>query len=820
MSTTRIDQVDELTSVQFLSYIPPIEIKISASLMKPSTRYNLFFDGVNVNDYSKQEGKNTGEPIISDANGTANITIYLLGNKFTAGQKSIVLTQESTPNTPAGSNISRAETTFISYTTESLYNVYLEGNVVTISEALSRPNIIPVQPQVSMDDAIAQSFFTYGVQGGIFVTSIELFFAQKDNFLPVWVELREMVNGFPSKNFISPEAIAYKNAADVNVSSSASTSTKFTFNKLIYLAQDKDFCFVVRSRSNNYTLWSSRIGERSTETGNFITEQPFTGSLFKTDNNITWSTDQFEDIKFVLNRANFNTSVASTLKVPVNAMPVVADGTRLQTFNASNVLIIDFPHKHGLDTNSSIMLRGEATGKYNGATGTLLNGTHNVFKIISDYAFAVNVTGATFTKTGPIEYGGLIRNIVVTNGGSGYSTTSLPTVTISPPNETGTQATAVAVVENGVITRINVTNKGTGYTGETTVTITATTGSGATAKVVNNAAIGVLTNRVFNSVSPSLAYNVPPDTDFSAKLETTSARFAGSATTNYNTGPEYGIKVGAINNLDNNFLISSVPNETANMGGNSSCLFEFSMSSQNNKVSPIIDLNKSSFVFYNNRANNQTEYESLDAAVGSGSLQTITVTNGGSGYTSTPTVQIRGSGTGATATATISGGVVTGVTVTNGGTGFFVPPTILFMGGGTPTTKATATSTITKFNSELLPGNGSAATKYITKAQQLETPSTSIKLWATAYSNKDSSFEVYAKTSLSSSNIAHESQYWTKLSCDVTRNKSDRPRKELEYEFYVDGLPSFDIYSFKIVIRTQTPWDPPYVSNYRAVILA
>jgi hypothetical protein len=142
------------------------------------------------------------------------------------------------------------------------------------------------------------------------------------------------------------------------------------------------------------------------------------------------------------------------------------------------------------------------------------------------------------------------------------------------------------------------------------------------------------------------------------------------------------------------------------------------------------------------------------------------------------------------------------------------------MGGGTPTTKATATSTITKFNSELLPGNGSAATKYITKAQQLETPSTSIKLWATAYSNKDSSFEVYAKTSLSSSNIAHESQYWTKLSCDVTRNKSDRPRKELEYEFYVDGLPSFDIYSFKIVIRTQTPWDPPYVSNYRAVILA
>jgi hypothetical protein len=811
--------VDELTSVQFLSYITPIEIKISANLMKPSTRYNLFFDGVNVNDYSKQEGKTTGDPIISDANGVANITLYLPGYKFTAGQKPIVLTQESTPDTPAGSNISRAETTFISYTTDSLYDVYLEGNIVTISEAVSRPNIIPVQPQVSSDDAIAQSFFTYGVEGGIFLTSIELFFSSKDNFLPVWVEIREMVNGFPSKNYISPEAIAYKNAADVNISSSASTSTKFTFNKLIYLAQDKDFCFVVRSRSSNYNLWSSRIGERSKETGNVITEQPYTGSLFKTDNNITWSTDQFEDIKFILNRANFNTSVSSTLKVPVNAMPVVSDGARLQTFASSNVLIVDFPHKHGLDTNSTIMLKCDTSGKYNGVVGTLLNGTYNVFKILTDYSFAVNVTGATFSKTGPIEYGGRIRNIVVTNGGTGYSSTSLPTVTISPPTETGTQATAVAVVENGVITRINVTNQGTGYTAPATVTITSATGSGASAKAVNNAVFGVLTNRVFNTVSPSLAYNVPPGTDFSARLETTTARFTGSATTNYNSGAEYGIKVGTLNNLDNYFLISSVPNETANMGGNSSCLFDFSMSSQNNRVSPIIDLAKSSFIFYNNRVNDLTEYENIDATQGSGTLQTITVTSGGTGYTSTPTIEIRGGGSGATATATVVGGVVTAVNVTAPGTGFFVPPTILFI-GGSPTTRATATATISKFNSELLAGNGSASTKYITRAQQLETPSTSIKLWVTAYSNKDSSFEVYAKTSLSSSNIDHESQSWTKLSCDITRNKSDRPGKELEYEFYADDMSLFDIYSFKIVLRSQTPWDPPYVSNYRAVLLA
>lgn len=262
-STTQINQVDELTSVQFLSYIRPMELKLTAFLMKPSTKYNLFFDGVNVNAYAKQEGKNTGDPLISDTNGVLFVTLYLPGYKFTAGKKPIVLTQESSAAVQAGSNVSRAETAFLSYSSESLYDIVLQGNVVSVNEVIERPIVLPVQPQVATDDAIAQSFFTYGVDGGVFITSIELFFREKDNFLPVWVEIREMVNGFPSKNFVSPDAVVYKNAADVNVSATAATSTKFTFNRLLYLPQDKDFCFVVRSRSNNYSLWSSRIGERS-----------------------------------------------------------------------------------------------------------------------------------------------------------------------------------------------------------------------------------------------------------------------------------------------------------------------------------------------------------------------------------------------------------------------------------------------------------------------------------------------------------------------------------------------------------------------------
>ena len=81
---------------------------------------------------------------------------------------------------------------------------------------------------------------------------------------------------------------------------------------------------------------------------------------------------------------------------------------------------------------------------------------------------------------------------------------------------------------------------------------------------------------------------------------------------------------------------------------------------------------------------------------GSSSVQTITITDGGSGYSSAPTVIITNAsgdtdGSGATATATISGGVVDSITITNAGTDYTLDPDISFS-GGSPSTPATATA--------------------------------------------------------------------------------------------------------------------------------
>src|SRR3954451_4308350 len=62
----------------------------------------------------------------------------------------------------------------------------------------------------------------------------------------------------------------------------------------------------------------------------------------------------------------------------------------------------------------------------------------------------------------------------------------------------------------------------------------------------------------------------------------------------------------------------------------------------------------------------------------SGTVSTVTLTSGGSGYTSNPIVTFTGGGatTPATATAIVSGGVVTGITLNNGGALYSTAPTV------------------------------------------------------------------------------------------------------------------------------------------------
>jgi len=76
---------------------------------------------------------------------------------------------------------------------------------------------------------------------------------------------------------------------------------------------------------------------------------------------------------------------------------------------------------------------------------------------------------------------------------------------------------------------------------------------------------------------------------------------------------------------------------------------------------------------------------------GLNAVESVVITNGGTGYTSAPSVGFTsGGGSGAAATATLLDGVVVSITITNHGSGYTSTPTVGFTSGGGSGAAATA----------------------------------------------------------------------------------------------------------------------------------
>ena len=115
--------------------------------------------------------------------------------------------------------------------------------------------------------SIAQSFFVYETNG-IFCTKIDLYFYSTDTassgsiLMPVMVELRPMVNGYPSAKKVVPGSKVTVNAGNINVSTSGPTvATSFEFEEPVFLNGKQDYCFVVYTNSSKYQLYVAEGGE-------------------------------------------------------------------------------------------------------------------------------------------------------------------------------------------------------------------------------------------------------------------------------------------------------------------------------------------------------------------------------------------------------------------------------------------------------------------------------------------------------------------------------------------------------------------------------
>jgi hypothetical protein len=158
-------------------------------------------------------------------------------------------------------------------------------------------------------DPLAQTFFVSQAAhpDGIFVSKVGLYFKQKDDKLPVFLQIRPTTNGFPSSSQVVPLSTVWKNANEISVSDDVSIETIFEFDAPIYLPPG-EHSIVVGSNSSKYLAFCAEVGGLQLGTGNIISEQPYVGSLFKSQNATTWTPEQKQDLTFKMYSCNFDTA--------------------------------------------------------------------------------------------------------------------------------------------------------------------------------------------------------------------------------------------------------------------------------------------------------------------------------------------------------------------------------------------------------------------------------------------------------------------------------------------------------------------------------
>ena len=154
-------------------------------------------------------------------------------------------------------------------------------------------------------DPLAQSFLVED-DTGVFITKCDVFFRTKDDgTTPVVFQLRTMKNGFPTQNVL-PFSEIVLDPEEIQTSSDGSVATTFEFKAPVYLeGRGQEYAICLASNSTKYSVYISRIGENDLLSDTFISNQPYLGSLFKSQNASTWEPSQWEDLKFTLYRADF-----------------------------------------------------------------------------------------------------------------------------------------------------------------------------------------------------------------------------------------------------------------------------------------------------------------------------------------------------------------------------------------------------------------------------------------------------------------------------------------------------------------------------------
>jgi len=411
--TVRTSIGDRVVSVAFVPFIRSRTLTFVATRLKPNTRVYPFFDNIDVSSYVTPDGGSLGGNLISDANGKVEGTFAIPDPKVDAnprwrtGQRLFRLTSSSTnsltnANVETAANaeyVARGLLETVRETILSSREARVEMRSVTESQTITRTSTRTTERQVGYHDPLAQTFLIDD-EGGVFLTSVDLFFSSKDDNIPITVQIRDVVNGYPGQKIL-PFSETTLNPSAVNVSSDASTATKFTFSSPVYIQDNVEHCIVVLANSQEYNAYVARLGETNLGSDRTISQQPYAGVLFKSQNGSTWTADQNEDMKFLLRRAEFSQVTGTVTLTNDTLSSRTLKNNPIRTTNGSGVIRVFHPN-HGMHgTDNNVTIAGVASGTYNGITSAQINTTYTSISNVTLDSYDVTTAG-TATATGDV----------------------------------------------------------------------------------------------------------------------------------------------------------------------------------------------------------------------------------------------------------------------------------------------------------------------------------------------------------------------------------------------------------------------------------
>lgn len=419
-----------------------------------------------------------------------------------------------------------------------------------------------------------------------FISKVNLYFQEVDSNTSIEVTIREVVGNVPSNKILMYSTVLLK-PNDIKLIQ----PTEIEFEVPIYISKNKKYGICIKT-NGKAKLQSALIGD--TIGSRLITPVPMLLGLLKLNNNLTYVPSPYEMLKIDIFRASFSTGT-STANINLKNRNKIDYGYRRLPNNCirltedSSIIRIYYPHHGYYSTNTNLEInnvKSEIENTVYTGTNLVINNTPvniTLQNIPNNY---INPNGQPVSNTNPGFV--KIQNSIIKFTGVNYSTKTLENCVLHQGNP--------VFVSNGTIvewymlygiplTEINKSHLITNYTYDELIINLGSYKSHSTNTGGGNN-VYVSERLLYNHLYPNFYQYNPSDT--SSRIRYRAIRLSNSSYSDWKF----------VTNSDENFL-----GETHVIEFNNTQVpnFVVELTSNNTKVSPILDLNKSSVITYGYR---------------------------------------------------------------------------------------------------------------------------------------------------------------------------------------------------------------------------